>query len=144
MIVTGASSGIGRAAAIILAQSGYRVFGMTRNHAKLAELATLLPSDQYYPIDFDITKENSFEKIISDIAEKGQIFGLVNSARYVEPGAIEDLSMASLRTQFETNLFGLVGLTKQVLPHMMKYKEGRIVNISSMAGFVSFPLVGAY
>ena len=144
VIVTGASSGIGRAAAIILVESGYRVFGLARNHAKLAELATLLPLDQYYPIGFDITKENSFEKIVSDIAEKGQIFGLVNSAGYVEPGAIEDLGMASLRTQFETNFFGLVGLTKQVLPHMMKYKEGRIVNVSSMTGFVSLPLLGAY
>lgn len=144
VIVTGASSGIGRAATIMLAEEGYRVFGLARNHAKLTELAMQLPPDQYYPIEFDITQENTFEKVISGIAAKGQIFGIVNSAGYVEPGAIEDISMVSLRAQFETNFFGLVGLTKRVLPYMLKYTEGRIVNVSSMAGFVSLPLVGAY
>ena len=142
--MTGASSGIGKTAAIALAGAGYRIFGLARSHDKLAELQKQLTPDQFFPVAFDVTRQDTFEKILSEIASKGQIFGLVNSAGYVEPGAIEDLTMDSLRIQFETNFFGLVGLTKQVLPYMMKHKSGKIVNVSSMAGLVSLPLIGAY
>lgn len=144
IIVTGASSGIGKIAAIVLAGAGYKIFGLARNYDKLAELQAQLTPGQFFPIAFDITQHDTFEKVVSEIASRGQIFGLVNSAGYVEPGAIEDLTMDNLRVQFETNFFGLVGLTKMVLPHMMKHKAGRIVNVSSMAGLVSLPLIGAY
>ncbi|HKU49037.1 MAG TPA: SDR family NAD(P)-dependent oxidoreductase, partial [Nitrososphaera sp.] len=144
IIVTGASSGIGKVSAVMLANAGYRVYGLARNYSKLAKVGTQLPSDRYIPLEFDITMPETFDRIISEIARGGQIFGLVNNAGYVEPGAIEDLAMSDLRAQFETNFFGLVGMTKQVLPFMLAQGEGRIVNISSMAGLVSLPLVGAY
>ena len=74
------------------------------------------------------------------------IYGLVNNAGYVEPGSIEDITMNDLRSQFETNFFGLVDFTKKVLPLMLHRREigGRIVNVSSLAGLISLPLIGAY
>jgi short-subunit dehydrogenase len=128
----------------MLAKSGYRVFGLARSYDKLQALAAELPAENYVPIEFDVTRPETFDKVVSNIAAKSEIFALVNNAGYVEPGAIEDVSMADLRAQFETNFFGLVGLTKQVLPIMMQKRQGRIVNISSMAGLVSLPLIGAY
>lgn len=144
IIVTGASSGIGRAASIKLANSGYKVFGVARSYDRLQELATELPAENYVALEFDITRPESFGAIVNDIAARGEIFGLVNSAGFVEPGTIEDVGMSALRGQFETNFFGLVGLTKQILPLMIQKGQGRIVNVSSMAGMVSLPLIGAY
>jgi short-subunit dehydrogenase len=144
VIVTGASSGIGREASARLAKSGYRVFGLARSYDKLIELAAELPPDSFFPVEFDITQYDAFGQTVKDIADKGPVFGLVNNAGYVDPGAIEDVSMEDLRAQFETNFFGLVGFTKQVLPLMMQKGQGRIVNVSSMAGLVSLPLIGAY
>jgi short-subunit dehydrogenase len=143
VIVTGASSGIGRAAAIRLAKSGYRVYGLARSYDKLQRLAAELPAENYVPVEFDITKPDTFDSVINTISKDG-IFALVNNAGYVEPGAIEDLEMESIRAQFEVNFFGLLGLTKKVLPIMLQGKEGRIVNVSSIAGLVSLPLIGAY
>lgn len=153
IIVTGASSGIGRATVLQLAKSGYKVFGLARSYDKLNEFTTELPKENYVPIKFDITRPETFGTVVSDIVAKsddygresgGGLFGLVNNAGYVEPGAIEDIHMENLRMQFETNFFGLLGLTKQVLPILMQRGEGRIVNTSSMAGLVSLPLIGAY
>jgi short-subunit dehydrogenase len=145
VIITGASSGIGREASIRLARSGYRIFGLARSYDKLKAVAEELPAGNYVPVEFDITRHDTFDVVVKGITEKGDdIFGLVNNAGYVEPGAIEDISMADLRAQFETNFFGLVGFTKQVLPLMMQKGEGRIVNVSSMAGLISLPLIGAY
>ena len=142
VIVTGASSGIGKAATVMLANSCYRVFGLARSYDKLKTLE--LAAEHYVPVKFDITRPETFGTIVNDIAAQGDIFGLVNNAGYVEPSAIEDIGMEDLRAQFETNFFGLVGLTKQVLPIMMQRGAGRIVNTSSMAGLISLPLIGAY
>jgi len=144
VIVTGASSGIGRAACTMLAKSGYLVFGLARSYDKLQALAAELPSSNYVPVEFDVTHPETFNKVVNNIAEKSEIYALINNAGYVEPGAIEDINMADLRAQFETNFFGAVGLTKQVLPIMMEKRQGRIVNISSLAGFISLPLIGVY
>jgi short-subunit dehydrogenase len=157
VIVTGASSGIGKATVIKLIQCGYQVFGLARRYDKLV---TLFPSesvskdnkkDLYIPLEFDITKPETFNDIldiiISSTANKNTVYGLVNNAGYVEPGAIEDINMNNLRSQFETNFFGLVGFTKKVLPLMIRRNEGgggRIVNVSSLAGLISLPLIGAY
>lgn len=143
VIVTGASSGIGKDASIALAGAGYRVFGLARSYDRLVELSASLP-DRFIPIEFDVTKPETFEKTVRDISSAGEVYGLVNNAGYVQPGAVEDLSMPELRMQFETNFFGLVGFTKQVLPFLMQARSGRIVNLSSMAGMVSLPLIGAY
>jgi short-subunit dehydrogenase len=161
VILTGASSGIGRATAIKLVKSGYQVFGLARRYNRtLSELYS--PSDPlsiaykeelFIPIQFNIARPESFEKTVSDIilkAKDNTISGLVNNAGYVEPGAVEDITMNNLRDQFETNFFGHVGFTKAVLPIMLKGSRigtamgARIVNISSIAGLISLPLIGAY
>lgn len=159
VIVTGASSGIGKATVIKLIESGYQVFGLARRYDKLVTLFSSefvskenKKEDLYIPIEFDITKPETFNDILGNIlsrANENTIYGLVNNAGYVEPGAIEDISMNNLRDQFETNFFGLVGFTKKVLPLMMTGRNkdkggGRIVNISSLAGLISLPLIGAY
>jgi len=152
--VTGASSGIGRATVIKLVESGYQVFGLARSYNKLTLNLTATASFSeiglYIPIEFDITKPKIFDdiisKITSEIGTENMIYGLVNSAGYVEPGSIEDITMNDLRSQFETNFFGLVDFTKKVLPLMLHRREigGRIVNVSSLAGIISLPLIGAY
>ncbi len=159
VIVTGASSGIGKATVIKLVESGYQVFGLARRYDKLVlEHANLSSGplskesgkDLYIPIEFDITKPKIFDDVIAKITSKTKeniIYGLVNNAGYVEPGSIEDITMNNLRNQFETNFFGLVEFTKQVLPLMMLQRKkigGRIVNVSSLAGLMSLPLIGAY
>jgi short-subunit dehydrogenase len=154
IIITGASSGIGKATAIKLVESGYQVFGLARRYDKLVAISCkLLPSsreykgDNYIPMEFDITKPERFGSIINDILSKakgGTIYGLVNNAGYVEPGAIEEITMQDLRNQFETNFFGLLEFTKRVLPFMLENNQGRIVNISSVSGLMSLPLIGAY
>jgi len=154
IIVTGASSGIGRATVIKLVESGYQVFGLARSYEKL--VVVLSPEllsrenrkDLYVPIEFDITKPKTFDDVLNNIISRAKgntIYGLVNNAGYVEPGAIEDITMDNLRSQFETNFFGLVGFTKKFLPLVMRRsEEGRIVNVSSLAGLISLPLIGAY
>jgi short-subunit dehydrogenase len=155
IIVTGASSGIGKYTVLKLAEYGYQVFGLARRYDKLANILSSerLSKDLYIPIEFDITNPETFDDILDDIISKTKentIYGLVNNAGYVEPGAIEDITMDDLRKQFETNFFGLVGFTKKVLPLMMTKRNGgvgvggRIVNVSSLAGLISLPLIGAY
>ena len=144
VIITGASSGIGKEASLRLAKSGYRVFGLARSYDKLRNLAEELPSESFFPIKYDVTNSEKFGEIAKKISDEGPIFGLVNNAGYVEPGAVEDLSMEDLRVQFETNFFGLIGFTKQILPLMAPNRQGRIVNISSIAGLISLPLIGSY
>jgi short-subunit dehydrogenase len=127
VIVTGASSGIGKYTVLKLAESGYQVFGLARRYDKLANILSSekLSKDLYIPIEFDITNPETFDDILNDIISKTKIntiYGLVNNAGYVEPGAVEDITMDNLRKQFETNFFGLVGFTKKVhAPKMTEY-----------------------
>lgn len=153
IIVTGASSGIGKAAVIKLLEAGYQVFGLARRYDNLTSIYSELPSSiekkegDYIALECDITKSYRFDDIINEIfsrAKGNTIYGLVNSAGYVEPGSIEDITIQNIRNQFETNFFGLVELTKKVLPVMLNTNQGRIVNISSVSGLISLPLIGAY
>ena len=152
IIITGASSGIGRAAAIRLAQSGFQIFGLARNYEQLVNLSSEIFSNdkndnRYFPIECDITRQDKFDSVLNNIinlSSEKSIYGLVNNAGYLEPGAIEDIEIDSLRAQFETNFFGLVGFTKKVLPIMMRKNKGRIINVSSISGLISLPLLGAY
>ena len=141
VVVTGASSGIGKVTSLKLANAGFKVYGLARSYDRLQEMANDLAN--FVPVEFDVTKPDKFEELLDPIIASG-IFGLVNNAGYVEPGAIEDLSMDGIREQFETNFFGLVGITKKVLPALMAKREGRIVNVSSMAGLISLPTIGMY
>ncbi len=153
IIVTGASSGIGRAAVIKLVEAGYQVFGLARRYDSLTSIySELSPSTErgendYIALECDITKPYKFDDIIDNIlfrAKGDTVYGLVNSAGYVEPGAIEDITIQNMRNQFETNFFGLVELTKKILPFMLANNQGRIVNISSVSGLISLPLIGVY
>ncbi|HET7147393.1 MAG TPA: SDR family oxidoreductase [Candidatus Nitrosopolaris sp.] len=153
IIVTGASSGIGKATVIKLVESGYHVFGLARRYDKLVAISSKLltsskeKGNNYIPMEFDITKPERFGSIINEILSKAKgvaIYGLVNNAGYVQPGAIEDITVQDLRNQFETNFFGLVEFTKNLLPIMLENNQGRIVNISSISGLISLPLIGAY
>ena len=125
VIVTGASSGIGKETVIRLLESGYQVIGLARQYDKLAT-EQLQPSYKmqsnvsekhtYVPLEFDIANPKIFTEVINRIASitnDSQIYGLVNNAGYLEPGAIEDLTMTNLRNQFETNFFGHVDFTKE-------------------------------
>ena len=153
IIVTGASSGIGKATVIKLVESGYQVFGLARRYDMLTDISSKLSTENkngnyyYIPMQFDITKPERFSIVINDILSKSKgntLYGLINNAGYVEPGAIEDITMNDLRNQFETNFFGLVGFTKKVLPFMIENNQGRIVNMSSVSGLISLPLIGIY
>ena len=155
IIVTGASSGIGKAAVIKLVEAGYQVFGLARRYNDLTSVHSEIPSlkekenkeDDYIALECDITKPYRFDDIINDILSRAignTIYGLVNNAGFVEPGAIEDITIQDMRNQIETNFFGLVELTKKVLPFMLDINQGRIVNVSSVAGLISLPLIGAY
>lgn len=155
IIVTGASSGIGKAAVIKLVEAGYQVFGLARRYNDLTSVHSEIPSlkenenkeDDYIALECDITKPYRFDYIINDILSRAKgstIYGLVNNAGFVEPGAIEDITIQDMRNQIETNFFGLVELTKKVLPFMLDINQGRIVNVSSVAGLISLPLIGAY
>jgi short-subunit dehydrogenase len=155
IIVTGASSGIGKAVVIKLVKAGYQVFGLARRYNDLTSVHSEIPSskekenkeDDYIALECDITKPYRFDDIINDILSRAKgstIYGLVNNAGFVEPGAIEDITIQDMRNQIETNFFGLVELTKKVLPFMLDINQGRIVNVSSVAGLISLPLIGAY
>jgi NAD(P)-dependent dehydrogenase (short-subunit alcohol dehydrogenase family) len=139
IVVTGVSSGIGRAAAMKFAEQGCRVFGTVRNTAK----AQAIPGVAL--IEMDIRDEASVQHGIQTIlAEAGRIDVLVNSAGVTLLGATEETSIAEAQTLFDTNLLGLLRTTKAVLPHMREQRSGRIVNVSSVLGFLPAPYMALY
>ncbi|WP_068173878.1 oxidoreductase [Hydrogenophaga taeniospiralis] len=139
VVVTGVSSGIGRAAAMKFAQQGCRVFGTVRNTAK----AQAIPGVAL--IEMDIRDEASIERAIQTIiAQAKRIDVLVNSAGVTLLGAAEETSIAEAQTLFDTNLFGLLRVIKAVLPHMRTQRTGRIVNVSSVLGFLPAPYMALY
>lgn len=141
ILITGASSGMGYETARILAEQGHRVYGAARRVERIQELA------QYgvQALPLDITDEASIEACVKEIiAREGRIDVLVNNAGYGYLGAIEDVSMAEAKRQFEVNIFGLARLTQLVLPYMRAQRSGRVVNLASMAGRMTFAFGGWY
>jgi len=139
-LITGCSSGIGRATALRLAEKGWRVYATARDPSSIDELA----SRGCVTLALDVTDEASMRQAVDTIvAKEGAVGALVNNAGYSQSGAAETVSMELIRRQFETNVFGLVRLTQLVLPGMREQGWGRIVNISSMGGRLTFP-GGAY
>ncbi|WP_342132950.1 SDR family NAD(P)-dependent oxidoreductase, partial [Hydrogenophaga sp. OTU3427] len=123
VVVTGVSSGIGRATAIQFAENGCRVFGTVRNTAK----SQPIPGVQL--INMDIRDEASIDRGVKAIIEQAKrIDVLVNSAGVTLLGAAEETSIAEAKTLFDTNLFGLLRMIKAVLPHMREQRSGRIIN----------------
>ncbi len=144
-IVTGCSSGIGEATAIAFARAGYRVYAGVRQTGAMGPLAARAESDLLRPIQIDITDRTQVSAAVRAVlGEAGHVDVLVNNAGYALVGAMEDLDDAALARQFETNLFGHLALTRAVLPSMRRRRSGVVVNVSSLAGRVSVPLMGAY
>lgn len=139
VLVTGVSSGIGRAAAIGFARAGCRVYGTVRDTAKAERI------DGVTLIEMDIRDEASIERgVQAIIAQDKRIDVLVNSAGVTLVGAAEETSVAEAQTLFDTNVFGLLRTIKAVLPHMRAQRSGRIVNVSSVLGFLPAPYMALY
>lgn len=139
VVVTGVSSGIGRASAMQFAQPGCRVFGTVRSQAK----SQALPGVAL--VEMDIRDDASVQRGIQAImAQTGRIDVLVNSAGVTLLGATEETSVAEAQALFDTNLLGLLRTTKAVLPHMRGQRSGRIVNVSSVLGFLPAPYMALY
>ncbi len=141
VLITGCSTGIGRACAERLARSGHTVYATARSLESIEDMAAA----GCRTLALDVTDEASMTAAVERVeAEQGAVGALVNNAGYSQSGAIETLSMEDLRRQFETNVFGLVRMAQLVLPGMRRAGWGRIVNMSSRGGNFTFPGGGAY
>ena len=140
-LITGCSTGIGRATAIRLGAAGFPVYATARRPDSIANLA----EHGCRPLQLDLTDEASLEKAVEIVeAEHGSVGVLVNNAGYGLEGAIEELPVEEMRREFETNLFGPTRLTQLVLPAMRRQGWGKIVNLSSVGGLITTPGSGAY
>lgn len=138
-LVTGASSGIGEATAARLVTAGYKVYGTSRRGAQAGERSfTMLP--------LDVTSDGSVDAVVSEVMRRdGRIDVLVNNAGFgVAPAAAEESSLDQARSIFDTNFFGLVRMTRAVVPHMRAQHSGRIINIGSVLGFLPMPYMALY
>jgi short-subunit dehydrogenase len=141
VVITGASSGIGRETALYLAKNGYTVYGVARRAEKLKELEPL----GVKTVPADVTDEASVANGIREVIEnEGRIDVLINNAGYGEWGAVEDVTIENAQKQFDVNVFGLARMTRLVLPCMRAQKSGKIVNISSIGGKMASPMGGWY
>lgn len=142
VLITGCSSGIGRASAEALKQRGWQVIPTARKDADLQTLR----ENGFQPVKLDLANEESVAKAYKqalDIAGN-KLGALVNNAGYGQPGALEDLSRAEMRRQFEVNVIGTQHLTNLCIPSFRSQGYGRIVNVSSMLGRITMPFIGAY
>lgn len=140
-LITGATTGIGKATAIYLVNAGYIVYGAGRRADKLKELQ----SSNVRSLKIDVTDDASMQNAVQQIIEEeGRIDVLMNNAGFGSYGAIEDVSMNDARYQLEVNVFGAARLIQLVLPYMRKQQSGKIVNISSIGGKLALPLGGWY
>ncbi|WP_420769039.1 oxidoreductase [Parageobacillus thermoglucosidasius] len=147
--VTGASSGFGLLTSVALAGEGYRVLASMRNLTNKRRLEAAAKeagvADRIEIVQLDVTDFSAAETVIQDVIRRyGQIDLLVNNAGYAAGGFTEELAIEEWQRQFETNFFGLVAVTKAVLPSMRERRSGKIVNISSISGRMGFPSMGPY
>jgi len=146
-LVTGSSSGMGFATAIMLARAGIHTYASMRN-LKKSKIITELASTENLPlqvVQLDVIDKKSVKEAITKIVtEKERIDVLVNNAGYGLFGSLEDISIEELKAQFETNFFGVIRVTQLVLPIMRKQKSGTIVNVSSVGGRIGLPVLSAY
>ena len=141
VLITGCSTGIGRATAERLARNGHTVYASARRLESIADLQQA----GCKTLALDVTDEESMRAAVAAVEEAdGAVGALVNNAGYSQSGAVETIPMDDLRRQFETNVFGLVRMCQLVLPGMRREGRGRIVNLSSMGGRLVFPGGGAY
>ena len=138
-LVTGASSGIGKAAAIAFAAAGFQVIGTGRNTARVTA-----PAGVTY-LDLDVTSDESVASVVKQVIDRfGHIDVLVNNAGVGANGAAEEFSVARTQDVFDINVYGIMRMTKAVLPHMRAQRRGRVINVSSLSGFVPSPFMAIY
>ena len=146
-LVTGGTDGLGRAAAIMLAARGYRVFAGGRNEGRRTALEQLA-RERKLPLEIlelDVRDDVSVNACVSEIERRaGPVDVLVNNAGIAIGAAMEEISIDDLLKVYDTNVFGLLRVTKRVLPEMRRRQRGRIVNMSSIAGKVAAPILGPY
>lgn len=142
VLITGCSTGIGYCVAKGLKQRGYRVIATARREDSVSQLI----DDGFESLQLDLSSSQSIQRAFTEIKQRtgGQIYALFNNGAFGLPGAVEDLSRNSLKAQFETNVFGWLELTNLVIPLMRKQGYGRIIQNSSVLGFVAMPFRGAY
>ncbi len=139
VLVTGASSGIGQAVATAFAARGFEVFGTSRNPRTTEPIAGV----EFVPLD--VTDPESVAAAVSTVIQRaGRIDVVVNNAGFGVLGAAEESSAAQAQQLFDTNFFGLVRVTREVLPHLRAQRSGRIINISSVLGFLPAPYSALY
>ena len=152
VVITGSSSGFGYLSTLTLARKGYKVWATMRNTqsknaSKKAELLSIAKAENLAiaVIDMDVNSDESVSNAIQTIAETdGRIDHLINNAGYMFVGITEAYSIQQAKDQFETNFFGILRTTKAVAPHMRKQQDGFIINVTSLAGRLTFPYFGIY
>lgn len=138
VLVTGASSGIGKSIATYLHQKGYRVYGTSRNPKGSKELP-------FQMVALDVLQQDTIAKAVSQIIkEEGRLDVLVNNAGRGITGPIEDTPTDEMKSVFNTNFFGAIDVMKAVLPQMRKQRGGHILNVTSIAGYMGLPFRGIY
>jgi short-subunit dehydrogenase len=138
-LVTGASSGIGKAAALALVDAGFQVVGTSRNTSRVT------PQHGVTFLDLDVASDESATTVVQQVIQRfGRLDVLINNAGIGTAGAAEESSLAQDQRLFNINLFGVIRMTKAVLPHMRAQGRGRIINISSVFGFIPQPYMAAY
>jgi len=142
VLITGCSSGIGYAVARGLKERGYRVFATARKTEDVNRLATEGFETTRLDLDDPTSINTALEEVLSLTGNR--LYALFNNGAFGQPGAVEDLKTEVLRAQFETNLFGWHELTRKVLPVMRRQGKGRIIQNSSVLGFIALPYRGAY
>ena len=142
ILISGCSSGIGLCVARGLRERGYRVIASARRE----EDVEMLRNEGFSAVQLDLDNSDSISQAVHETLQitGGELYALFNNGAYGQPGAVEDLSRNTLREQFESNLFGTVELTNQLIPVMRRQGFGRIIQNSSLLGIVSLPYRGAY
>ncbi|MHC0035552.1 SDR family oxidoreductase [Pseudoneobacillus sp. C159] len=147
-IVTGASSGFGLFISLELAKQGFLVIGTMRDIEKseilLKEATTLGYRDRIRIEELDVSSEESVERFKEKLGQIGRVDVLVNNAGFAGAGFVEEIPIAEYRTQFDTNVFGLIMVTQICLPFMREQRSGKIINMSSISGIIGFPGLSPY
>ncbi|HET8794547.1 MAG TPA: SDR family oxidoreductase [Nitrososphaeraceae archaeon] len=146
-VVTGSSSGIGFETSLLLARKGFYTYATVRNLNKSVKIEEIAEKEDLHlkVLKLDVTDDESVKDAIRQIIDESpRIDVLVNNAGYGVMGAVEDLSMNDFKSQFETNFFGAIRVTKEVIPIMRKQGNGNIINVSSVGGIIGLPLNSAY
>ena len=145
VLLTGCRSGFGLLAAVSAARAGHTVYAGLRDVSTAGALREGAGGLPVHPVQLDVTDPAQRERVVTDIvAEHGRLDALINNAGIALAGPLEEVSEAELRKVFEVNLFGLWELTRLVLPGMRERREGIVINVSSMAGRMALPCLGAY